>query len=161
MKLFNVTLLSICTVATLTACSTAKEQFDFSKKAPDEFAVVKRAPLEMPTSTALPPPRPGAPRPQEAAATQQAKQVLFGSGDATTTSQNTTSGESLLLQRSGAANTSADIRDIVDAETLEAQSQNASTFDKIIGRAGRKNYSSGDVINPTEELKRLEQGQEQ
>ena len=48
---------------TLSACESTKEQFDFSKKAPDEFAVVKRAPLAMPPSYELTAPKPGAPRP--------------------------------------------------------------------------------------------------
>jgi uncharacterized lipoprotein len=160
MKQFNVTLLSLWAVATLSACSTAREQFDFSKKSPDEFAVVKRAPLEMPSSMNLPPPRPGAPRPQEAAATQQAKQVLFGRSATETTPSSTTSGESILLQRSGANNVSADIRNRIDEETIKEQEENISTFNKILGRTGSASRSSNDIINPTEELKRLEQQQQ-
>jgi hypothetical protein len=158
MKPFSFVLLSLCSISVLSACSKTKEQFDFSKKAPDEFAVVKRAPLEMPTSIKLPPPRPGAPRPQEAASTDQAKQILFGRTENTAT-QPSTSSESILLQRAGANNVSADIRDVVDAETLESREDSISTFDKIIGR-NSSGSSSTNVIDPKEELKRLEAQQQ-
>lgn len=45
---------------------------------PDEFAVARRAPLVIPPDFALNPPRPGAPRPQEADSSTQALQAMFG-----------------------------------------------------------------------------------
>lgn len=45
---------------------------------PDEFAVQRRAPLVVPPDFALNPPRPGAPRPQEADSSTQALQAMFG-----------------------------------------------------------------------------------
>ena len=45
--------------------------------APDEFAVSKRAPLTIPPDFALTPPKPGAPRPQEADSSQQALSAMF------------------------------------------------------------------------------------
>ncbi len=45
---------------------------------PDEFAVARRAPLVIPPDFALTPPRPGAPRPQEADSSTQALQAMFG-----------------------------------------------------------------------------------
>jgi hypothetical protein len=44
----------------------------------DEFAVQRRAPLVVPPDFALVPPKPGAPRPQEADSSTQALQALFG-----------------------------------------------------------------------------------
>ena len=44
----------------LSGCSDAKEQLGLTRSAPDEFAVVKRAPLAMPPDYTLRPPRPGA-----------------------------------------------------------------------------------------------------
>ncbi|ATE66948.1 DUF3035 domain-containing protein [Rhizorhabdus dicambivorans] len=43
----------------------------------DAFAVSKRAPLTIPPDFALTPPRPGAPRPQEADSSQQALSAMF------------------------------------------------------------------------------------
>lgn len=48
------------------------------RNAPDEFAVARRAPLTIPPDFALVPPKPGAPRPQEADSSTQALQAMFG-----------------------------------------------------------------------------------
>ena len=45
---------------------------------PDEFAVQRQAPLVIPPDFALTPPEPGAPRPAEGTAAQQALDALFG-----------------------------------------------------------------------------------
>ena len=45
---------------------------------PDEFAVARQAPLVIPPDFSLVPPKPGAPRPQEADSSTQALQALFG-----------------------------------------------------------------------------------
>ena len=50
----------------------------FAGKGPDEFAVQRQQPLVIPPDFALTPPRPGAPRPQEADASSQALQAMFG-----------------------------------------------------------------------------------
>lgn len=46
--------------------------------APDEFAVQRQAPLVIPPEFHLTPPAPGAPRPVEGTASQQALEALFG-----------------------------------------------------------------------------------
>jgi hypothetical protein len=50
----------------------------FSRDRPDEFAVQRQAPLVVPPDFNLDPPAPGAPRPTEGTASQQALDVLFG-----------------------------------------------------------------------------------
>ena len=45
---------------------------------PDEFAVQRQAPLVVPPDFSLTPPAPGAPRPSEGTAAEQALDVLFG-----------------------------------------------------------------------------------
>jgi len=49
-----------------------------SRERPDEFAVQRQAPLVIPPDFALTPPQPGAPRPAEGTAAQQALDALFG-----------------------------------------------------------------------------------
>ena len=78
MKTFLLTLMMTGAAFALSACEGTKKQFDFSKKAPDEFAVVKRAPLEMPPTYDLRAPQPGAARPQEISTDQLAKQSVLG-----------------------------------------------------------------------------------
>lgn len=69
----------------------------FNRDRPDEFAVTRAAPLVVPPDFALAPPRPGAPRPQEADSSTQALQALFGG-------QRTGSpGEAAVLNSAGAA----------------------------------------------------------
>jgi hypothetical protein len=49
-----------------------------SRDRPDEFAVQRQAPLVVPPDFSLTPPAPGAPRPAEGTAAQQALDALFG-----------------------------------------------------------------------------------
>jgi hypothetical protein len=48
------------------------------RERPDEFAVQRQAPLVIPPDFSLTPPQPGAPRPAEGTAAQQALDALFG-----------------------------------------------------------------------------------
>ena len=66
--------LALATVA-LSGCGTTGL---FNRARPDEFAVSRQAPLVIPPDFALVPPNPGAPRPQENDASQQALDALFG-----------------------------------------------------------------------------------
>jgi len=50
----------------------------FDRERPDEFAVQRQAPLVVPPDFTLTPPAPGAPRPAEGTASQQALEALFG-----------------------------------------------------------------------------------
>jgi len=49
-----------------------------NRERPDEFAVQRQAPLVVPPDFNLVPPAPGAPRPNEGAAQEQALEALFG-----------------------------------------------------------------------------------
>lgn len=50
----------------------------FNRERPDEFAVQRQAPLVVPPDFTLTPPAPGAPRPTEGSASEQALDALFG-----------------------------------------------------------------------------------
>lgn len=50
----------------------------FNRARPDEFAVQRQAPLVVPPDFSLTPPAPGAPRPAEGTASEQALDALFG-----------------------------------------------------------------------------------
>ena len=69
----------------------------FNRERPDEFAVTRAAPLVVPPDFALAPPRPGAPRPQEADSSTQALQALFGGPAARS------AGEAAVVERAGNA----------------------------------------------------------
>ncbi|MSP47744.1 MAG: DUF3035 domain-containing protein [Alphaproteobacteria bacterium] len=59
-----------------------RKSFGLGKSAPDEFQVVRRAPLSLPPDFSLRPPQPGATRPQEVSATDQARSSILGQASA-------------------------------------------------------------------------------
>ncbi len=82
-------------LTTLSACGTSGGLFNRDR--PDEFAVSRQAPLIIPPDFALSPPRPGAPRAQEANSSEQALEALFGGPQARSTV------ESSALRQAGTA----------------------------------------------------------
>lgn len=89
-------------LALLAGCGGGKGGV-MGRAGPDEFAVQRRAPLVIPPDFALTPPRPGAPRPQEADSSTLALQAMFG-GQA-----QRSAGEAALTTRAG-SNPDAGIR---------------------------------------------------
>ncbi|WP_407985036.1 DUF3035 domain-containing protein [Pontixanthobacter aestiaquae] len=83
------------TSAMLAACGSGGGIL--GRERPDEFAVQRQAPLVVPPDFNLVPPAPGAPRPAEGTAAEQALEVLFG-GPAPRSSVETSA-----LDRAGAA----------------------------------------------------------
>ena len=67
--------LAVAGAALLASCGSGNF---LNRERPDEFAVQRQAPLVIPPDFALVPPAPGAPRPAEGTAAQQALDVLFG-----------------------------------------------------------------------------------
>jgi hypothetical protein len=64
----------------IAGCTDFKKSIGLEPTLPDEFAVESRAPLTLPPDFDLRPPSPGAPRPQETASNQQAKQAIEQAG---------------------------------------------------------------------------------
>ncbi len=77
-----VSLCVIClgTASLLSGCTDLKQAIGIDQPMPDEFAVELRAPLTVPPDFDLRPPEPGAERPQEKSAEQQAEQVIDQAG---------------------------------------------------------------------------------
>lgn len=143
----------------LGACESTREQFDFSKKAPDEFAVVKRAPLEMPPSYEITAPKPGAPRPQELSADQMAREAVLGPDaiKSSAKSNGVSEGEAVLLQRTGAANASPAIRAKVDAETAEIIKDETPGIDALKKMVGQKpSEPATELVDPVAENQRIQ-----
>lgn len=86
-------LLATASVA-LTACGGGGL---FNRDRPDEFAVQRQAPLVVPPDFTLAPPAPGAPRPTEGTAAEQALEALFGGP------QERSEIEKITLDRAGSA----------------------------------------------------------
>jgi Protein of unknown function (DUF3035) len=149
-------------------CTNVRETLGLTKQSPDEFKVVSRAPLSMPPDYNLKPPTPGAPRPQEGTPRDQAAASVFqysttgglppdaippiGEGEAETAQS---SGESALLQSAGASGVDPNIRQLVDTETSQDQADSQTLADSLVFWREPEPY--GDVVNPTEEQKRLQE----
>lgn len=146
--------LSVVCVFALSACEATKETVGLNRATPDEFKVVKRAPLVLPPDYVLRPPQPGAPRPQEQAASQDAAQAIFGSAP-TGTDTAPTSGENALLNRAGSSVADPDIRRLVDNETAELFDRNKPVAEKLLGIGGSRTESSATVVNAKAEAERL------
>jgi hypothetical protein len=116
------TLFLISNLLSITACSYISEQLGMNRRAPDEFAVITRAPLQIPSNlnelTSLPAPQLGMARPQEMDTRNLAKQAI----GVTPSEINTTSAaEAGLLARVGKSD--QNIRATVDQEAVNTTEQ--------------------------------------
>jgi len=146
--------LLVCGVFALSACDTAKKELGLTRNAPDEFTVLKRAPLEMPPDYYLRPPEPGAPRPQEEAEFERSRDYVFGETQTETApAPVTSSADSILLDRAGANLAQDDIRRIVDTETATMEPADKSVTDKLFRRGDDKPAAS--VVDSKAEAERI------
>lgn len=99
----------------------------FNRERPDEFAVQRQAPLVVPPDFNLVPPAPGAPRPAEGTASEQALEALFPSAPRSAV-------ETSVLDRAGAA--VPGIRSAVGSETTNTVAKGVVTRDILAAPAG-------------------------
>ena len=139
---------------TIAACGNVMDAMGLTKKPPDEFVVVTRAPLSLPPDFTLRPPRPGAPRPQEASVQDRAKAALYG--DSVRSVRGTRSkGEQALLKRAGATGTRSGIRGTVEREQAQRTDESVSLFEKMI--FWNTSESPSEIIDPAKEAERIRQ----
>jgi hypothetical protein len=146
---------SCASLLCLAGCGTdLSRTFGFTRDAPDEFTVTTRAPLSMPPSYDLRPPRPGAVRPQELSELQQAQATLSPESALNGPAAGAPSpGQSALLAASGQA-APRDIRSKVDSEAqLDAPSR--SFADRLM--FWKPAPPAGTVVDPARESARLRQ----
>jgi hypothetical protein len=164
MKRFSSLLLVCVSVLALSACSNAKEKLGLSRKPPDEFAVVKRAPLAMPPDFSLRPPAPGMARPQEAAVEEKAREVVFGGRDAAPAKPAATSTENFVLQQTGGNAADPSIRQEVDSEIGKEGPDNRPVAERLLGWTGVVGDSDPDgasVVDAQAEAERLKKNVEE
>lgn len=106
---------------------------------PDEFAVARRAPLVIPPDFALTPPRPGAPRPQEADSSTQALQAMFG-GQAQVSAS-----EAALLGQAGAASADPAVRSTASDPKATVVDKGAKTRERLAAPEGSSPEASATV----------------
>ena len=150
-----------------------RQALGMTKKSPDEFQVVAHAPLTLPPDYNLRPPEPGAPRPQEGTARDQAQTALYSNGtgggtDLSTASSFSTAfdssggsaqsaGETALLQNAGATGLDSDIRAQIDAETAAQVERDQTLIERLVFWRSPEPY--GTVVDPVAETERLRENQ--
>lgn len=150
--------------AALAGCSGLSNTFSTERGGPDEFTVVRHAPLTLPPDYNLRPPQPGVPRPQETTAQAQARSavvgsqsgLVFGSGLGAVDARS--SGETALLQQAGAAEIDPAIRATLNQET-GVGGVDRGFLDSLI--FWRTPEPPGDVVDAAAEAERLKANAEQ
>lgn len=144
----------------LSGCSGVKDSLGLTKDSPDEFLVVKNAPLEMPPQLTLPQPRPGAPRPQEMTPTAQAATAVFGDSKLPAATEQSST-EAALLQRAGADQADPNIRHVVEKESQDLAKRNRTVGQKLLGLGGQELEPSASVVDPKAEYERIKKNAEE
>jgi Xaa-Pro aminopeptidase len=146
----------------LGGCTDLKRALGMEKVVPDEFAVVKAAPLALPPDFSLRPPRPGAAPTQEVSPTEQARQTIFRASDQQAATlpdaDKLSTGENQLLRQAGAAAAPRDIRDTVNREAMQSAAPVDESFASklLFWRTPEKKLGPTDrVIDPAQEAQRL------
>ncbi len=158
----------------LSSCGdSTKRALGLSRTSPDEFAVVKRAPLSQPPDFKLRPPRPGAERPGVASPRKQAEEAIFrrnasnttesarrNEGPPTTASpqgevRRISPGESAILARAGADSVTPDIRSKVDRENAVLAEADLNFVQKLLDF----NPDIDEVVDAPAEARRLRENQ--
>jgi hypothetical protein len=131
------------------------------KKAPDEFAVLTKAPLIIPPDFTLRPPAPGQKSPRDELARSSARSSLFGQTSSGAITQEaaakagTSAGELALLRQADAVDADNSIREIVNAETNTLQEDDKSLIERVM--FWQKQPAYGEVVDPTKEQKRIQE----
>ncbi|MBX3454622.1 DUF3035 domain-containing protein [Ferrovibrio sp.] len=151
----------------LAGCDSAREMAGLNKKAPDEFAVVTKAPLVMPPEFGLRPPEPGATRPQEVSARERAQAALASGGRGEAAGQlgplarnapqqqvQRSAGEQVLLQQARATNADPDIRRKVNEEFTQLAERDSSFVNRLVNWQNNPDPTA-TVVDPAREQQRL------
>lgn len=147
----------------VSGCDETRKAIGWDKNPPDEFRVVTRAPLSVPPEFGLRPPAPGAPRPQEGTATDQARTAITGArpgarpGQPTGSVSRQSGGETALLARAGADRADPSIRATVDREAAALADADRSFTDRLI--FWRTPDPPGTVVDAERENRRLRENQ--
>lgn len=157
MRKFSLGTVALVCLFALGGCEGAKQELGLTRSPPDEFAVVKRAPLEMPPEYTLRAPQPGAPRPQEQAVAEQARAALLGqeyTPQAAAGGSGLAAGEAALLN-SANAGSMPNIRQVVDSEAATMRRENEPVVKKILN-IGKDQEPAATIVDPEAEAARLQ-----
>lgn len=149
----------------LAGCSSdLGEVFGYQRGGPDEFAVVKRAPLTLPPDFGLRAPDPGAEDLNVVTPRNTARKALFGN-DLTPRQKERLAREQIargnnpaevaLLSQANALNTDPSIRRVVDDESASLARESEGFVDELL--FWKESPEAGAVVDADGELRRLQE----
>jgi hypothetical protein len=137
--LLRLALVALAVPFLLAGCQGLKDAAGLTKQAPDEFAVVTKAPLVIPPDFNLHPPSPGAAPLNQQDPTTAAQATLFNSTDPETVAAgmrgNFTPGEKLLLANAGVQNADPTIRADLQSEQGSLQGADPAFTTSVLNGA--------------------------
>ena len=140
----------------LVGCDDTKRALGIDKSIPDEFSVVRRAPLVMPPNFNLSPPAPGSERPQEGTSSERAFSALVGRNRIDGYRVRGFSiGEVEFLALAGADIIVPGIREKVDGETSAFASESDQFTDRLIFWDNDQDLDQ--PLDPVKERRRLDE----
>jgi hypothetical protein len=142
----------------LPSCTDVKQELGVGRNSPDEFMVVKRAPLTLPPEYTLRPPTdPNAAQPAQEAASE-AKTALLGKEQAPAP---VGAGETTLLNKLGTASGNPDIRKVIDEDNGYIALKSRPVAEKLIFWDGQTTADDlpASVVDPQKEAERIKQNQ--
>ncbi len=141
---------------TLAGCGSVRDLTGIEKKAPDEFAVVRRAPLSVPPNFDLRPPRPGERAVPQIDPRTQSEVAVFGVNDRSTPRPVAgTPGEEVLLNTLKIKTVDPSIRQKVDQESAVLAVDKRDFVQKLM--FWREPPPPGVVVDATGEKRRLQE----
>jgi hypothetical protein len=142
----------------LGGCSYLREAAGMNKMAPDEFAVLTKAPLTIPPDFGLMPPKPGAAPTNQIDPGTNAQSSLFGA-DAATVAANipghASMGEKLLLANANAANADSAIRQQIAADEKDMLATDDKFTDELMFWQDKAKEPTDVPVNADAEAARL------
>jgi hypothetical protein len=149
----------------LSGCSDTRKALGIDKAPPDEFTVVSGSPLTMPPDFNLRPPRSPSDKPPSETAAQAGRQTVFRAADAKTPAAVASAkvgtngvplsaGEQALIAKAGAGGADPSIRQQVDKDTTQLNTDNTGGFvDSLL--FWREPPPPGEAVDASRESQRL------
>jgi hypothetical protein len=156
----NLVIVASLAVLALSACQNVKRELGVGRNSPDEFMVVKRAPLSLPPDYTLRPPSSDYVSPASEI-TDQARTAVLGSSAAPAKAG---SGEEILMEKLGVAAANPEIRSIINQENGYIALENRTLTDKLIfwqNDPAIEEKMPASVVNPSKETARIKKNEEE
>lgn len=158
------TVVLLVALAALGGCQSVKQELGVGRNSPDEFTVVKRAPLSLPPDYGLRPPADGT-VPAATGTVNAAKSVVLGE-QAVLKSETAPAGgaDSLFLQKAGADKADPNVRVEINKENGLIAVENKNIGEKLIFWKAEGNPDENvpaSVVDPKREIQRIEKNKEE